>query len=86
MSEQKQQIGTVCIELERFNISVLVEERIRLLKENEVLRMRIEKMTEIDIETRIELLIANYAAMIATLASIERRMNELQRKIDTWNS
>jgi hypothetical protein len=43
-------------------------------------------MTELDIETRIELLIANYAAMIATLADIERRMNELQRRIDSWNS
>jgi len=43
-------------------------------------------MTEIDIETRIELLIANYAAMIATLASIERRMNNLQRMADKWNS
>jgi len=42
-------------------------------------------MTELDIETRIELLLANYAAMIATLASIERRMNELQRKMDSWN-
>lgn len=43
-------------------------------------------MTDLDIETRIELLIANYAAMISTLADIERRMNELQRKIDSWNS
>jgi hypothetical protein len=43
-------------------------------------------MTEIDIETRIELLIANYAAMIATLASIERKMNNLQRMVDKWNS
>lgn len=44
------------------------------------------KMTEIDIETRIELLLANYAAMIATLASIERRMNRLQEQVDKWNS
>ena len=43
-------------------------------------------MTEIDIETRIELLLVNYAAMIATLASIERRMNRLQEQVDKWNS
>jgi hypothetical protein len=43
-------------------------------------------MTELDIETRIELLIANYAAMIATLADIERRMNQLEREINSWSS
>jgi hypothetical protein len=43
-------------------------------------------MTELDIETRIELLIANYAAMIATLADIERRMNQLERDINSWSS
>jgi hypothetical protein len=43
-------------------------------------------MTELDIETRIELLIANYAAMIATLADIERRMNQLERDLNSWSS
>jgi hypothetical protein len=43
-------------------------------------------MTELDIETRIELLIANYAAMIATLADIERRMNQVERDINSWSS
>ena len=43
-------------------------------------------MNELDIETRVEMIIANYAAMIATLASIERRMNRLQEQVDKWNS
>jgi hypothetical protein len=43
-------------------------------------------MTELDIETRIELLIANYAAMIATLADIERRMNQIERDLNSWSS
>jgi hypothetical protein len=41
-------------------------------------------MTEIDIETRIELLLINYAAMIATLAKLERDLNEAERRVRAW--
>jgi len=41
-------------------------------------------MTEIDLETRIELLLANYAAMIQHLAELERKMNNFEQELKSW--
>ena len=43
-------------------------------------------MTEIDIETRIELLLANYAAMIQHLAELERKMNNFEESMRQWRN
>lgn len=42
-------------------------------------------MSEIDLETRIELLITNYAAMLSHLAELERKLNEFEQEIKSWN-
>lgn len=41
-------------------------------------------MTELDIETRIELLLINYAAMIAAINKLERDLNEAERRVKAW--
>jgi hypothetical protein len=41
-------------------------------------------MTEIDIETRIELLLINYAAMIATITKLQRDLDEAERRVKAW--
>jgi len=43
-------------------------------------------MTEIDYATRVELLLANYAAMIAHLNELERKMNRFQEFLDSWDN
>jgi len=43
-------------------------------------------MTEIDLETRIEVLLANYAGMIEHLAEIERKMNNFEDWMRQWRN
>ena len=43
-------------------------------------------MTEIDLETRIELLIANYAAMLSHLAELERKMHNFEEYLKSWQN
>lgn len=42
-------------------------------------------MNELDIETRVEMIIANYAAMIAHLAELERKINHFEEWLKSWN-
>jgi len=44
------------------------------------------RMTEIDLETRIELLLANYAGMIQHLAELERKMNNFEDWMKQWRN
>lgn len=41
-------------------------------------------MSEIDLETRVELIIANYAAMIAHLQELEKKINHFEEWLNSW--
>ena len=43
-------------------------------------------MTEVDLETRVELLIANYSAMIQHLHELEKKIREFEEEVKSWNN
>lgn len=43
-------------------------------------------MTELDLETRIELALTYYAGMLKHLAELERKMNDFERELNKWQN
>lgn len=43
-------------------------------------------MSEVDLETRIELLIANFSAMIHHLHELEKKIRAFEEEVKSWNN
>ena len=41
-------------------------------------------MNEIDLETRIEMILANYSAMIQHLHELEKKINHFEEWVNSW--